>query len=557
MSDHSPTSPSSEKEYQPEDTMGRYVDGKLKIEHVEPTAKRGNSLTGRALSVATDNGRQYSTGGARRMSEWDAMRIAKEGGVEIDEEIELLEIELRENPIHGSFFSPVINFKNPAYFTYLLVAFASMGGLLSGIDQSLISGANLYMPTSLHLNTSQVSLVASGVPLGAIGGALLLGPTNEAFGRRMAIIISLILYTVGAALEAGAINYGMMVTGRVILGLGVGLEGGTVPVYVAESVARKYRGNLVSLYQFNIALGEVFGYVVAAIFVNVKVSFPKVYKSRIDMLIHHSQSGSWRYMLGSSLVFSTIMLVGMLFMPESPRFLMHKGRTLQAFNVWKRIRGTELPENREEFFVMKHAVLEELNSKDSRSGSFAWLDFFTVPRARRSIIYANIMIFLGQFTGINAMSVNTQSYHHPLLQLTHPQNVLHGHPHEPSRLRLQTIRLHVPRRRWLLAPRYNPRNILHGTFRPPLLGLRHAPRLLYRPPHNRLQIHHRLQNQRRLRRTHLHYRPNHLRRLLRLLRLPHLGPPRRSLPHLSPQLRHGNLRRHAFLLLLARYVFLC
>lgn len=261
--DHSPTS----------DTMGRYVDGKLQVEHVEPQAQRGNSLTGRQLSIATDNGRQYSTGGARRMSEWDAMRIAKEGGVEIDEEIELLEIELRENPVKTGFFSPVINFKNPAHFTWLLVGFASMGGLLSGIDQSLISGANLYMPSSLGLNTSQVSLVASGVPLGAVGGALLLGPTNEAVGRRMAIIISLFLYTLGAALEAGAINFGMIVSARVILGLGVGLEGGTVPVYVAESVARKYRGNLVSLYQFNIALGEVFGYVVAAIFVNVKVSY--------------------------------------------------------------------------------------------------------------------------------------------------------------------------------------------------------------------------------------------------------------------------------------------
>ena len=84
------------------------------------------------------------------------------------------------------------------------------------------------MPASLHLNTSQVSLVASGVPLGAVGGALLLGPTNEAVGRRMAIIISLILYTIGGALEAGAINFGMIVAGRVILGLGVGLEGGTV-----------------------------------------------------------------------------------------------------------------------------------------------------------------------------------------------------------------------------------------------------------------------------------------------------------------------------------------
>ncbi|CAD6564944.1 MAG: hypothetical protein ASARMPREDX12_004519 [Alectoria sarmentosa] len=384
MSDNSPSSGYGEKEYSPHDTMERYVDGKLEIEHVEPDARRGHSMVPRNLSVATDNGRQYSTGGPRRQSQWDAMKIAKEGGVEIDEEIELLEEELRNNPVPHSFFSPVINFKNPAHFTWLLVGFASMGGLLSGIDQSLISGANLYMPASLHLDTSQVSLVASGVPLGAIGGALLLGPLNEAVGRRMAIIISLILYTIGAALEAGAISFGMIVAGRVILGLGVGLEGGTVPVYVAESVARKYRGNLVSLYQFNIALGEVFGYVVAAIFVNVK-------------------SGSWRYMLGSSLIFSTIMLAGMFFMPESPRFLMHKGRTLEAFNVWKRIRGTELQENREEFFVMKHSVLNELESKDTRSGGFAWLDFITVPRARRSIIYANIMIFLGQFTGINAI----------------------------------------------------------------------------------------------------------------------------------------------------------
>jgi len=239
--------------------------------------------------------------------------------------------------------------------------------------------------TALHLNTKQVSLVSSGVPLGAVGGALMLGPLNEAVGRRMAIVISLVLYTIGAALEAGAIDFAMMVAGRVILGLGVGLEGGTVPVYVAESVSRKYRGNLVSLYQFMIALGEVFGYVIAAIFVNVK-------------------TGSWRYMLGSSLFFSTIMFVGIIFMPESPRFLMHKGRTTEAWHVWKQIRGED-QEARTEFFVMKHSVAEEiaLQQQGKAAKRFVWLDFFTVPRARRAIIYANIMVFLGQFTGINAI----------------------------------------------------------------------------------------------------------------------------------------------------------
>lgn len=176
----------------------------------------------------------------------------------------------------------------------------------------------------------------------------------------------------------------MIVAARVILGAGVGLEGGTVPVYVAETVESRLRGNLVSLYQFNIALGEVLGYAVAAMFITV--------------------DGSWRYILGSSLVFSTIMGVGILFMPESPRYLMHKGKPLEAYKVWRRIRGVATHEARQEFFVMKISTEEEeAEVAAGRTNRFPWMDFFTKPRARRAIIYANIMIFLGQFTGINAI----------------------------------------------------------------------------------------------------------------------------------------------------------
>ncbi|MCJ1310863.1 hypothetical protein MMC25_004531 [Agyrium rufum] len=312
--------------------------------------------------------------------ELEAFEIAKAGGWEIDALMSQMEMELAQSGHKNSMFH--LNIK-PTHFTYLLVAFASMGGLLSGLDQSLISGANLYMPFSLHLNTQQLSLVNSGMPLGAVAGALLLSPANEYLGRRMAIIWACILYTIGAALEAGATSYGMILAGRLILGVGVGLEGGTVPVYVAETVARRQRGNLVSLYQFNIALGEVFGYVVAAIFLNV--------------------DGNWRYILGSSLVFSTIMLIGMLFLPESPRFLMHKGRVVEAYRVWKQIRGVDTLESREEFFVMRSSVHEEEAEVGKKKNRYAWMDFFTVARCRRAVIYANIMVFLGQFTGVNAI----------------------------------------------------------------------------------------------------------------------------------------------------------
>lgn len=149
----------------------------------------------------------------------------------MDAELEQLEERLQSLP--KARFE--VTFSNPAVYTYMLVAFASMGGLLSGLDQSLISGANLALPTALHLSPSEASLVNSGMPLGAVAGALLLSPCNEYLGRRMSIIVSCVLYTIGAGLEAGAISFGMMFAGRMILGAGVGLEGGTVPVYVAES----------------------------------------------------------------------------------------------------------------------------------------------------------------------------------------------------------------------------------------------------------------------------------------------------------------------------------
>lgn len=87
---------------------------------------------------------------------------------------------------------------------------------------------------------------------------------------------------------------------------------------------------------------------------------------------------------------------------------MHKGRPLEAYEVWKRIRGTRTAESREEFFVMKVSQEEEDAEVAAGAGSrrFPWMDFFTKPRARRAIIYANMMIFLGQMTGINAIMVS-------------------------------------------------------------------------------------------------------------------------------------------------------
>lgn len=207
---------------------------------------------------------------------------------DVDNLIAQMETEIAASDYKGSIFD--IHFKSPKLFTIFLVTFASMGGLLSGLDQSLISSAILYLPDDIPLSDHQSSLVTSGMPLGAVIGAILISPTNEYLGRRLAIVTSCLFYTIGAALCAGAVSFPMLFVARLILGAGVGLEGGTVPVYVAETVERRLRGNLVSLYQLMIALGEVLGYAVGAIFQGVP--------------------GNWRYILGSSVVFSVTMLVG-------------------------------------------------------------------------------------------------------------------------------------------------------------------------------------------------------------------------------------------------------
>ncbi|EKV12207.1 Major facilitator superfamily domain, general substrate transporter [Penicillium digitatum] len=81
----------------------------------------------------------------------------------------------------------VMNLFNPIRFTYVLVAFTSMGGVLSGIDQSLINGANLYLPIDPGLSSADNSLVNAGIPLGAIAGALILSPAKDYLGRRMTL----------------------------------------------------------------------------------------------------------------------------------------------------------------------------------------------------------------------------------------------------------------------------------------------------------------------------------------------------------------------------------
>lgn len=302
------------------------------------------------------------------------------------EELEQLAIEAKANKTLFQKLTTLeyeLHFTNKKYMVYFLGGFSAAAGLLSGVDQSIISGASIGMNKALELTDDQASLVSSLMPLGAMLGSIMMTPLNEYFGRKMSIIISCLWYTVGAGLCAGSHSFGMMYAGRFLLGIGVGIEGGCVGIYISESVPAEVRGNIVSMYQFNIALGEVLGYAISAMFFEVH--------------------GGWRYMVGSSLVFSTILLVGMFFLPESPRYLVHKNRMGEAYDVWKRLRDINVQKNKLEFLDMRQAAFQEQEARATESKIMLWTDLFRIPRNRRALVYAVIMVGLGQLTGVNAV----------------------------------------------------------------------------------------------------------------------------------------------------------
>ena len=113
-----------------------------------------------------------------------------------------------------------VDFENKKNMVLMLGTFAAFAGILSGIDQSIISGASIGMNKMLHLSTHEASLVSSLMPLGAVAGSILLTPFSEYFGRKKSLAISCVFYTVGAIVCAAASNHHEMYAGRFLIGIG-------------------------------------------------------------------------------------------------------------------------------------------------------------------------------------------------------------------------------------------------------------------------------------------------------------------------------------------------
>jgi len=257
---------------------------------------------------------------------------------------------------------------------------ASIGSIMMGMDQFVVSGASLYAQPDLHIDSNLWSWITSGPLFGAIVGSVIAIPHNSLFGRRPTFIVSCILYDLGVFMSTFAQSYGVLLAGRLIFGVGKGLEAMTLPIYLAELVPKSHRGGHLNLFQTFQMFGDFLGAIVSSIFANVP--------------------GTWRYMFGSGFIAPTIQLIGMFFVPESPRWLVQKGRLDAAEKNWKRIRQDTL-KGRMEFEEMKEKVQEERCNERS---------FFSVvkevvcnKRTRAMFIFGGLLPFASLWSGSAAV----------------------------------------------------------------------------------------------------------------------------------------------------------
>ncbi|WP_370582428.1 sugar porter family MFS transporter [Mycobacterium sp. OAS707] len=195
---------------------------------------------------------------------------------------------------------------------------AAIGGLLFGYDTGVISGALLYIRDDLHANDFEQEAIVSAVLLGAMLGAAGAGYLADRISRRWTKVIAGSVYIVGAIGCAVSVNAAMLIGFRFLLGLAVGTASFVSPLYIAEMSPPRIRGGLVSFNQLAITSGILIAYLTNFAFKDV--------------------AGDWRWMLGVAAVPGAALAVGMLSVPQTPRWLVGAGRRDQARRVLTRLR---------------------------------------------------------------------------------------------------------------------------------------------------------------------------------------------------------------------------
>ncbi|PTI42328.1 sugar porter family MFS transporter [Staphylococcus succinus] len=252
----------------------------------------------------------------------------------------------------------------------LIFFLGALGGLLYGYDMGVISGALLFIKDDIPLNSVTEGLVVASMLVGAIFGAGASGPLSDRLGRRRVVFIIAIIYIVGALILALAPSMPILVIGRLVIGVAVGGSTAIVPVYLSEMAPTAQRGSLSSLNQLMITIGILSSYLINYAFTPIE---------------------GWRWMLGLAVLPSLILLIGVIFMPESPRWLLeHKSEKAARDVMGLTFKHSEIDK--------EIADMKEIN----RISESTW-KVLKSPWLRPTLIIGSVFALFQQIIGINAI----------------------------------------------------------------------------------------------------------------------------------------------------------
>lgn len=258
------------------------------------------------------------------------------------------------------------------FWLYVIAVVASLGGLLSGFDTGVVSGALLFINETWTISPFEQGWIVSAAIVGAVIGAAMNGSLSDIYGRKKIIVATGVIFALGSLMCAYATTPYWLIAARVVIGLAVGMVNFVVPLYLSEIAPQKIRGMLVSLFQLAITAGILFSYLINRVFANAEYN--------------------WRWMLGAGLVPAVILLVGITFLGDTPRWLISKKRDDEARKIFLKIN----PEDNAEAHIKEVRATIQGNNPSKKQKVFQkWM---LMP------VFVGVgMMFMQICTGINTI----------------------------------------------------------------------------------------------------------------------------------------------------------
>ena len=278
---------------------------------------------------------------------------------------------------------------NLGYLVFLSVV-AALGGFLFGYDTAVISGTIAQVTEQFGLDALQQGWYVGCALIGSIIGVLFAGILSDKFGRKSTMILSAILFSTSAIGCAVCADFNQLVIYRIIGGVGIGVVSIISPLYISEVAVAQYRGRLVSLYQLAVTIGFLGAYLVNYQLLGYSMSNHDVSTGWWNLIFI---SEVWRGMLGLETLPAIMFFIIIFFIPESPRWLILKGKEEKAANILERIYTS----SKEALFQ-----LTETKSVLSSESKSEW-KLLLQPGIRKAVIIGVCIAMLGQFMGVNAV----------------------------------------------------------------------------------------------------------------------------------------------------------